>query len=111
MKRKLAYLLMALIVLFSCTREENGRPVEYGGDVSLRFATGNLQTTKAETPGNGSVPDGGGLYLDGSGNPDLVILIAVRLLNPLLRLILPPLHFRPETIWYMPLAILKACGP
>lgn len=47
-----------------------------GGVISIRLATGGLQVTKADTPGDGVVADGGGIYVDGGGNPDLVILIA-----------------------------------
>lgn len=47
-----------------------------GGIISIRLATGGLQVTKADTPGDGVVADGGGIYVDGGGNPDLVILIA-----------------------------------
>jgi hypothetical protein len=75
MRRYLAYCLLALMAFVSCSREMKEEPVEYGGTVDLRFATGNLSRTKATTPGNGVVRDGGGLYMD-AGNPDLVILIA-----------------------------------
>lgn len=74
MKRYLAYGLAALLTLFSCSREETA--TEYGGTISIRFSTMGLQETKAVTPGDSTVADGGGIYRDGSGNPDLVILIA-----------------------------------
>lgn len=46
-----------------------------GGKVCISFSTVDLQTTKAETPGDGVVADGGGIYAS-AGVPDLVILIA-----------------------------------
>lgn len=79
MKRFIAYLggLLALLTFFSCVREEMEEPVpQYGGTVSIRLSTAALQQTKTTTPGDGTVGDGGGIYLDGSGNPDLIILIA-----------------------------------
>ena len=74
-KRCLIYGLSVLLTLFSCSQEEKVDLREPGGTVSIRFATRGLQSTKATTPGNGVVADGGGLYIDGSGDPDLVILI------------------------------------
>ena len=76
MRRYLTYLcccISALLGLLSCTQEQQ---VQHGGIISIRLATGGLQATKADTPGDGVVADGGGIYLDGSNNPDLVILIA-----------------------------------
>lgn len=73
MKRFLAYGFLALLTLFSCRREET---TEFGGTLSIRFSTVGLQETKATTPGDGTVDDGGGIYVDGEGVPDLVILIA-----------------------------------
>ena len=74
LKRILTYALLALLLsLFSCSREETAN-TEYGGQVSIRFATGELQQTRAVTPGDEVVNDGGGLYLE-DGNPDLVVLI------------------------------------
>lgn len=70
--------LTALFLTFiSCSRErkEESAP-QKGGVVTISFGTSPLLQTKTETPGDGVVADGGGLYLDGSGNPDLVILIA-----------------------------------
>lgn len=73
MKRFLAYGFLALLTLFSCRREE---ATECGGTLSIRFSTVGLQETKATTPGDSTVTDGGGIYVDGEGVPDLVILIA-----------------------------------
>lgn len=76
MRRYLTYFcccISALLGLLSCTQEQQ---VQHGGIISIRLATGGLQATKADTPGDGVVADGGGIYLDGSNNPDLVILIA-----------------------------------
>ena len=78
MKRYIAYafsLATLLLTFLSCTREEM-KETGPGGTITLHFGTSTLQTTKVTTPGDGVVADGGGLYLDGSGNPDLVILIA-----------------------------------
>ncbi len=78
MRRYLTYLccITALLSLFSCTQEEMAEQPQKGGIISIRLATGGLQVTKADTPGDGIVADGGGIYEDGEGNPDLVILIA-----------------------------------
>jgi len=46
-----------------------------GTSVTLSFYTGAMET-RATTPGDGVVADGGGMYLDGEDNPDLIILIA-----------------------------------
>ena len=78
MKRSLTYglLIAALLLLsFACSRREPVSQPGPGGVITLRFTTGNLQETRAATPGDGVVDDGGGLYLDGD-DPDLVILIA-----------------------------------
>lgn len=66
-------MLVALLLLApSCSREVAAPGP--GGVITLRFATGELRSTRAVTPGDGVVIDGGGLYLDG-GDPDLVVLI------------------------------------
>ena len=62
---------MALLVcLLSCSKSTGGSSV-----VTLSFYTGALET-RAVTPGDGDVADGGGIFRDGDGNPDLIILIA-----------------------------------
>lgn len=74
--RNFIYVLLmpALLMLaLACSREVTAP--EPGGVITLRFATGELQPTRAVTPGDGVVADGGGLFLDGSGDPDLVVLI------------------------------------
>lgn len=70
MQRKIFILLLSLWGVFSCTRE--GRPA--AGSLRIAFVTGALQT-KTDGP-DGVVADGGGIFIDGSGVPDLVILIA-----------------------------------
>ena len=72
MMRRRSYLLLlsALVLLtaLSCTRESMpGEP----GSIALSLSTGAVET-KA---GDGNVADGGGIYLDGEGNPDLLIAI------------------------------------
>lgn len=80
MKRFLIYgCLLALATLLSCTREKVPVPVcGPGTSVSISFSTVELQDTKATTPGNGTVADGGGIAATtaDSSKPDLVILIA-----------------------------------
>lgn len=59
MKNGLAYFcLMALLLFFSCTREEfeSGS----GWTVDIRFSTSELAITRATTPGDGQSADGGG---------------------------------------------------
>ncbi len=76
LKRRLTYglLLPALLLLGLACSRELAAPGP-GGVVSIRFATGELQSARSVTPGDGVVEDGGGLFLDGSGDPDLVVLI------------------------------------
>ena len=59
-----------LLCLLSCSKRTEG-----GSEVTLSFYTGAIET-RATTPGDGLVADGGGIYRDGGGNPDLIILIA-----------------------------------
>lgn len=66
--------MVLLAGLFSCSKDTENGAAE-GTSVTLSFYTGALQT-RATTPGDGVVADGGGIYLDGDGNPDLIILIA-----------------------------------
>ena len=61
--------LMAIATCNSCIHPE------LEGGVTIRFATGDMQSTKAVTPGDGNVVDGGGIRIIG-GLPDLVILLA-----------------------------------
>jgi len=75
--RKLSYFAAAvatLACLFSCSKDTENVAGE-GTTVTLSFYTGAMET-RATTPGDGDVADGGGIYRDGSGNPDLIILIA-----------------------------------
>lgn len=72
--KKLLIPLSAVLVLWagaSCTQPLEP-PVETGG-VELSFTIGE-PLTRAVTPGNGTVADGGGIYLD-NGVPDLKIFI------------------------------------
>lgn len=72
MKRLTAILALALACLVSCKREARpGLPCA----VTVNVFTGDL-VTKAVSPGDGSVPDGGGIAFDGVNQPDLKILIA-----------------------------------
>lgn len=75
MTRKEFILLLSLVLLFvaACGRVEEPS----GGDVVLTFRVGE-PATKANTPGDGDVADGGGIYCTKAGDvvtPDLVIFI------------------------------------
>ena len=79
MIRRIFILLLGAISLFgtACRRIE-----EPSGTVTLTFRVGE-PATRAETPGDGNVADGGGIYCTASGTapditvtPDLVIFIA-----------------------------------
>ena len=75
MKRSFLIMLFALLSVVSCTREETGGSI---GNCSFRisFSTGEIRT-RAVTPGDGNVADGGGIYINPSTDePDLVILVA-----------------------------------
>ena len=77
LRRKLSFFATAvatLACLFSCSKDKENVLGE-GTTVTLSFYTGAMET-RATTPGDGNVADGGGIYRDGSGNPDLIILIA-----------------------------------
>ena len=77
MLRRISYLVAAiatLACLFSCSKDTEKVAGE-GTSITLSFYTGAMQT-RATTPGDGIVIDGGGIYLDGDDNPDLIILIA-----------------------------------
>lgn len=72
MKKRILIFALALVGLVSCTEETGpGAP----GDITVRVFTGALQT-KASTPGDGVVADGGGIAFDTPDQPDLKILIA-----------------------------------
>jgi len=74
MKRLILLIICAVVLTcVACRRMEE--PVE--GDIVMTFRVGG-PATKAETPGNGSVADGGGIYCTEAGGvvtPDLVIFI------------------------------------
>ena len=71
--RNAIWLSAALLLsgIFSCSRQEE-MPATAGGSVAITFSTG-LQTKAA--PGDGVVADGGGIYVDGSGTPDIHVFI------------------------------------
>ena len=70
----LAAAMATLACLSSCSKDTEKVTAE-GTTVTLSFYTGGMET-RATTPGDGDVADGGGIYKDGEGNPDLIILIA-----------------------------------
>ena len=77
LRRKLSYIAAAiatLACLFSCSKNTENDLGE-GATVTLSFYTGGIET-RAVTPGDGDIGDGGGIYLDENGKPDLIILIA-----------------------------------
>ena len=77
LRSHLSYIAAALVTLaclFSCSKDTETKTAE-GTSVTLSFYTGAMQT-RATTPGDGDVADGGGIYRDDGGNPDLIILIA-----------------------------------
>ncbi|MCR5827377.1 MAG: FimB/Mfa2 family fimbrial subunit [Bacteroidales bacterium] len=79
MRNNLIIAIIALVCLTSCTQKDPVCPVP-DGELRIVLSTGVIQT-KATTPGDGVVDDGGGIYLDGSSVPDLVILIADSISN------------------------------
>ena len=77
LRRNLSYIAAAvatLACLFSCSKDKEN---VLGDDtrVTLSFYTGAMET-RATTPGDGDVADGGGIFGGGNNNPDLIILIA-----------------------------------
>ena len=76
-RRSLTYLIAAVVALaclFSCSKDLENVAGE-GTTVTLSFYTGAMQT-RAVTPGDENVLDGGGIFGGGTNNPDLIILIA-----------------------------------
>ena len=74
MMKKLYTAILATLALFSgisCARKEEP---ECRGRITLELSTVALET-KAETPGDGNLADGGGIAVNGSGEPDIVIAI------------------------------------
>ena len=71
-------MLIALLGIVSCQREETGHSLG-GCELRIDFGTGRM-LTRADTPGDGNVADGGGIYIDTTDPsnpvPDLVILVA-----------------------------------
>lgn len=121
----LAAAMATLACLSSCSKDTEKVTAE-GTTVTLSFYTGGMET-RATTPGDGDVADGGGIYKDGEGNPDLIILIAdattepsssgtparenycpPRPRKPKSPSVLPEMP--PETTSRMPSAMPRACG-
>lgn len=77
--KRIPFLLAALMAIATCSSCIHP---ELEGGVTIRFSTCGMQSTKAVTPGDGTVADGGGIKLFGTGTegdpyrPDLVILLA-----------------------------------
>ena len=72
-RRPISYFAAAtalLACLLACSKRMGD-----GSVVTFSFYTGAMET-RAVTPGDGDVADGGGIFRDGGGNPDLIILIA-----------------------------------
>lgn len=63
---------LAIVSGISCARKEEP---ECRGRITLELSTVALET-KAVTPGDGNLADGGGIAVNGSGEPDIVIAIA-----------------------------------
>ena len=75
MIKKVLILLLSAVVLLGAACKRIDEPS--GGDVLLTFRIGE-PVTKATTPGDGNVADGGGVYCTEAGGvvtPDLVIFI------------------------------------
>ena len=62
---------LAIVSGVSCARKEEP---ERRGRITLELSTVALET-KAVTPGDGNLADGGGIAVNGSGEPDIVIAI------------------------------------
>lgn len=73
MKKLYSAILATLAVVsgISCARKEEP---ECRGRITLELSTVALET-KAVTPGDGNLADGGGIAVNGSGEPDIVIAI------------------------------------
>jgi len=72
MKKFFTIVALTLLGIVSCSKRATEPPVS-GGTLQIVLNTGMIQT-RATTPGDGEVADGGGIYLD-NGTPDLVILV------------------------------------
>lgn len=71
MRKVIDILLLCLVVMTACTKQEDPAST---GNIKVVLSTMPPQT-KAETPGDGLVADGGGIYMDNSDVPDLYIII------------------------------------
>lgn len=73
--------LVVALAFFAGACSKNADPsAGSSGSIKLTFLTGEMQT-RSGVAGDGVVPDGGGIYVDNSGNPDLVVAIANRFGN------------------------------
>ena len=71
------FLVLVLSLLVSACSKEKKTPAGVSGSITLAFSTGELQT-RAGGSGDGFVIDGGGISVNNSGEPDLVVAIANR---------------------------------
>ena len=71
---RLSRCVIAAIAVLSLTCSCNKEEVIHGGIVSFSISTGS-PITRADSPGDGNVADGGGIFI-ADGKPDLIILIA-----------------------------------
>lgn len=74
------FLVLVLSLLVSACSKEKKTPAGVSGSITLAFSTGELQT-RAGGSGDGSVIDGGGILVNNSAEPDLVVAIANRFGN------------------------------
>lgn len=66
------------LAFFAGACSKNAEPsAGSSGSITLTFLTGEMQT-RSGTVGDGSVLDGGGIYVDNNGNPDLAVAIVNR---------------------------------
>ena len=72
MNRKTLILLICAILGAMTACSDKNKVPQPAGSVTITFSTGGPETRA----GNGDATDGGGIVVDGSGNPDLYIAIA-----------------------------------
>ncbi len=70
-QRHFIFLFLLLLGAVSCVEKE----VAADGAFTLSLHTG-APRTRAVTPGDGNVADGGGIFIDAQDRPDLVVLVA-----------------------------------
>lgn len=73
MKKHCLAILAALVIISvaSCSRKEE---LVLSGGITLELST-VARETKAVTPGDGNLADGGGIAVNGSGEPDIVVAV------------------------------------